>query len=390
MNDEQELYIRPRPMDTIAPEPIRWVWKGRLAEGMITDMTGDPGLGKSTILMDLVARVTTGRRMPDDPTLREPADAVILAGEDDPGQTIRPRLDNAGADSSRILYLDISTDWDGPSFPLSFPRDLDELDRVLSSRTPRLLVMDPLSMFFGESVDSNNDSSVRVVLSKLKAIAEKHRMAVLMARHRVKSLDTDPLRTGQGSMGILGAARFGLLVARDPTDEERERVIMAPTKQNASKEASGLVYRVDSVEGSDAAKVKWIKTTHIEPKKLLEAQKDAAEINKINDAITWIRDALEFGEQPIKDVMDKARKDGFDTSEVRKAIDLEGIRRKKGGVDDFAHTGAGVRWYYHYPGEQGGGTPKEVDSDGVIISIDPDEYNPNPRRAFSDQDFSVE
>lgn len=393
MDDRPELLLRPRYISSIPAERMRWVWQGRLAEGMITDFVGDPGLGKSTLLIDLVARVTTGRRMPDDPQVREPAYAVILAGEDDPGQTIRPRLDNAGADVNKVLYLDASTTDTGPSFPLSFPNDLDELDRVLYSLNAKLLVMDPLSIFLGESVDSNNDTSVRVVLSKLKAIAEKHNMAVAMARHRVKSRDTDPLRTGQGSMGILGAARFGFLVGRDPMDEERERVIVVPTKQNAAVPAPGLVYRMESVEGSDAARVKWLATTSIEASTLISAQKERADLNKLNDAREWVRDVMQGAEKPIKNVMDKCVKDGFEKTEIRLAIDLEGVRRKKGSMAGETFNDNNNEWVYYYPSTEHGGTPEEGKEATERTNIDPDEHNPGrtaPLMAIPDDDFSVE
>jgi len=380
-------------MSGIAAEPMRWLWQGRLAEGMITLIDGDPGLGKSTLMLDIAARVTTGRRLPGDPSLRQPADVVVLAGEDDPNQTIRPRLDNAGADSSRVLYLDASTDAVGPSYPLSFPHDLDELDRMLDSLNPKLLLMDPVSMFFGSDVDSNNDASVRVVLSKLKAIAERHRMAVMLARHRVKSRDTDPLRTGQGSMGILGAARFGFLVARDPTDEERERVVIVPTKQNASSPAPGLAYRMESVEGSDAARIKWAGFTDIPAEALIAANRSTADLNRINDARAWLRDAMQGGETQIKDIKKKASADGFDITEVKEAIDLEGVRRKRGSVDGATYNGADTSWYYYYPGTPMGGTPPDEADHTDDAGIDPDEYCPGrsaPVPIVSDDMFSVD
>lgn len=330
--------------------------------------------------------------MPGDDTVRDPADVVILAGEDDPEQTISPRLINAGADRSRAMYLDKAMGDNGPSFPLSFPHDLDALDLLLGSMQPRLLVMDPVSMFFGSDVDSNNDSSVRVVLSKLKAIAEQHSMAVMLARHRVKSRDTDPLRTGQGSMGILGAARFGFLVGRDPTDEERERVAMIPTKQNVTVAARGLLYRLESVQGSDAARIKWLAHTDMPAESLIAAQRGVADLNRINDARAWLRDAMQFGEQSIKEIQTKATRDGIEKHEVKEAVDLEGIRRKKGSMDGSTFGDQDKGWYYYYPGTDTGGTPpQEEHTDDE--NIDPDEYVPGRTAPLSpiddDDDFSV-
>lgn len=345
MDEVQELYVRARTIAAIDPEPIRWVWQGRMAEGMITLIDGDPGQGKSTVAVDIAAKITTGEPLPGESQRRPPADVVILSGEDDPGQTVRPRLDNAGADVNRVILLDTVADEFGPSYPLSFPRDLDMLDMVLQGSQPKLLVMDPIMLYFGSEIDTNTDTSVRVVLSKLKAIAEKHRMAVLMARHLVKSRDVDPMRAGQGSIGIIGAARFSFIAARNPDDEEREQRVLVPVKQNASQPAPSLAYRMESVEGSDAAKIKWEGEIDMPAERLVMAQKSPAELNKIRDTITWLRDALKDGPKPIKEIRNKCSADGFDVSELREAIDIEGVRRRK---DEYADT-----WVYHYPEKDG-------------------------------------
>lgn len=89
-------------MADIQSERIRWLWRGRLALGKITLLDGDPGLGKSTATLDIAARVSTGAALPGERTGRAPAGVVLLSAEDDPGDTIRPRLEAAGADLRRI------------------------------------------------------------------------------------------------------------------------------------------------------------------------------------------------------------------------------------------------------------------------------------------------
>src|SRR5262245_65221124 len=90
-------------LSDVAPEPVRWLWPGRIPAAKVTLLCGDPGLGKSFITMDLAARITAGQDFPDAPSpLRKPGSALILSAEDDPGDTIRPRIEAAGGDISRV------------------------------------------------------------------------------------------------------------------------------------------------------------------------------------------------------------------------------------------------------------------------------------------------
>src|SRR6478672_10265157 len=91
----------------VAPQPVRWLWPGRIALGKLTLICGDPGLGKSFLTLDLAARLSAGRAWPDGAApVAGAGSAVLITAEDDAADTIRPRLDAAGADVSRIVALD--------------------------------------------------------------------------------------------------------------------------------------------------------------------------------------------------------------------------------------------------------------------------------------------
>lgn len=342
MDDEQqELYLRARTMSSIEPDPVRWVWQGRLAEGMLSILEGDPGVGKSSLVLDIAARITRGWKLPGDDRQMPPADVVIFAGEDEPSQTIRPRLDNAGADTNRVFYLDTSAGDNGPSYPLSLPRDLDALDNILSSLRPKLVLIEPIMMFFGGDTDTNSDSHVRVVLSKLKAIAEKHSTAILLGRHLTKAKDTDPMYRGQGSIGIIAAVRFSFIATFDPYDTEMKKRVLIPVKQNASEPAPSLTYSVETVEGSDAARIEWHGVSDLTKDDLGNSHLSEADRNALMDAIEWVRHALRNGPVRPAEVKQQCGKDGFEFSEIKRALAAEKVGRKYNSFQN--------QWEYQYP-----------------------------------------
>ena len=114
----------------VAPSPVKWLWPGRIPLGKITVLDGDPGLGKSTLTLDLAALVTTGRPMPDGTPGIE-GTVILLSAEDDPSDTIRPRLEAAGADLSRVQLLSAIETREGERLP-ELPLDLPILKAAIS------------------------------------------------------------------------------------------------------------------------------------------------------------------------------------------------------------------------------------------------------------------
>jgi len=111
--------------------PVEWLWRGRVPLGMVTVLEGDPGLGKSTVMLDLAARLSRGDVMPDGSPGPEAAGVVILSAEDDPAHVIRPRLDAAGADVSRIAMVRINDQGNGLREPMLTPEDLAAVESAM-------------------------------------------------------------------------------------------------------------------------------------------------------------------------------------------------------------------------------------------------------------------
>src|SRR5262245_17169993 len=166
-------------------EKIDWLWAGYLAKGKIHVFDGDPGLGKSTATIDIAARVTTGKPWPDGQPGCAPAGVVLLSAEDGLGDTIRPRLDAAGADVTKVVaitgipYIDHDT---GESYERSvtLPNDLDRIRVAIEAVGAAVLIVDPLMAYLGGDVNSHRDQDVRRALAPLAALAEEIGVAVIL------------------------------------------------------------------------------------------------------------------------------------------------------------------------------------------------------------------
>ncbi len=141
-------------LSEVEPLPVEWLWRGRIPRGAITILDGDPGLGKSTLTLDLAARVTTARPMPDG-TEGVPGGVVLLSAEDDVARTIVPRLRAAGADCSRVVAFSAVADKDGKEDIPSFPSDLSALEEAIERVGAVLVIIDPLVAYLDDKVNAN-------------------------------------------------------------------------------------------------------------------------------------------------------------------------------------------------------------------------------------------
>ncbi|MDE2058745.1 MAG: AAA family ATPase [candidate division NC10 bacterium] len=198
----------------VQPEPVTWLWPGRVPLGKLTVLDGDPGLGKSTLAFDLAARVSNGSLMPDgSPSL--PGGAVILTLEDGLADTVVPRLTVAGADLAKIVALQGVKGADG-KLRVPTVEDIAALTCACQQVAAKIVLIDPLMAYLPSQRNSWRDQDVRQALAPLAKMAEENGVAVLVIRHLNKSGGSQSIYRGGGSIGIVGAARMALLVAKDP------------------------------------------------------------------------------------------------------------------------------------------------------------------------------
>jgi hypothetical protein len=211
--------------------------------GHLLQLSGDPGLGKSFITLDIAARVSRGKRWPDNPQSKQPAGKVILPNcEDDPGDTIAPRLDKANADDTKIIVLK-GVSLMSKRRPFSLECDIPRLEEALTDhRDVRLIVIDPIAGFLGK-VDSHNNSEVRGMLAPLADLASRFHVAILTVTHLAKTGGNKAFYRAMGSLAFAAAARAVRAITKNPDNPERR--LFLPAKLNPARDPDGLAYRND-------------------------------------------------------------------------------------------------------------------------------------------------
>jgi hypothetical protein len=319
--------VRPlvRRLFEVAPESLSWLWPGYFARGKLHVVDGDPGLGKSTMTLDLAARVTTGKPWPDGTHGVAPAAVLLLSHEDGLADTIRPRLDAAGADVDRVYaWTAVTGSPAGPRTP-SFPADVEHLHDLIGEHQASLVVVDPIMAYLDAGVDSYRDQAVRRSLAPLSRLAEQHAVAILLIRH-LKKGDGPALYRGGGSIGIIGAARFAYLVGRDPDAESRR--VLASTKSNLTVEPAAMAFEL--VDHGGVARVDWQGPVRHRAEDLLhpDDREDRAERDY---AAQWLRSYLgeQGGQAPAGDIFKAGAAAGFERHTLRRAQRRAGARPRK-------------------------------------------------------------
>src|SRR5712691_5372410 len=255
----QEERLREGPLGTliceVVPQRVNWLWQDYIALGTLT-------------LLDLAARVTQGLPMPDGSSGSD-GGVVIIAPEDNLGSAVRPRLERAGADLSRVVSLptvpvrDTRTGEVGER-PFSLWSDIDLLEELIDRVGAKLVIIDPL-MAVVDAGDTSRDSVVRKRLHALLHLLERKQVACVVIRHLTKAGPNKLLYRGGGSIAFIAQARSGLFVIADPQDESRS--LLVQSKNNLSALAPTLIYRVcsDSDLGDARGYVEWMGTTPIIP-----------------------------------------------------------------------------------------------------------------------------
>lgn len=314
----------------VTPEKVSWLWPGRLPLGKLITLDGDPGVGKSTLALTWAAIVTTGGVWPDKTRCEHPGDVILMSAEDGLADTIRPRLDAAGADATRIHAVQgVPLDSEGEALRMATLADVEMLRHLIKATGARLVIIDVLMAYMPDSRDSHRDQDVRRVLARLAALAESTGCAIVLLRHLNKGKG-DPLYRGGGSIGIVGAARVGLLVAPDPDDEHLR--VLASLKNNLAATLPSLTYRLAPADLYDVARVEWVGVSEHDARALLADHHDndgGAEA----EAEAWLEDYLtQQGSSPSKDAKADAWKNAriAERSLKRAANNLKVIYESKG------------------------------------------------------------
>ena len=335
-------------MNLVRQAAIDWLWQPYLARGKLAILDGDPGAGKSFFAADLAARLSRGGAWPDGAAAARPANTLFLNAEDGLEDTLLPRLDAAGADLGRVASLGGLSAAEPAGAVIQFPYDLDRLRRAVVECRAELVVIDPMMAFFPPEVSTNNDQSIRMALTPLAGLAAETGTALLLVRHLNKGGGGKALYRGSGSIGIIGAIRTALFLARDPNDPERR--LFAMSKSNIGPLAATLAYRL-APDDVGRLRVEWLGACDATADDLCGGEGRCARGSPADD---WLRSALASGPRKAAELVAEGEAAGFPSRTLERA------KKRLGVVSEQVRRGDRSEWYWADPSATPPKTPAET------------------------------
>lgn len=291
------------PISSIEMRPVEWLIEPFLPVGKLTDVAGQMGQGKS-LLTELWAKVITT-------DLEEPGSVLMYAAEDDAADSIRPRLEAAGADTSRVYVIE-----DDSIEAELIDAYCDEIQDV------RLVTVDPLTGFFPKGVDAWNTPQVRRFLRPLIDLAQRRRFALLGVQHVNRRTDSDPLSRIADAQGIPQVARSVLVWGPDPEDPDGDSgdcKVLATAKNNLIKGRPAASFRIEGVRITDdifTPRLVHLGESSAEAGDLV-ADREAR--SQTQDAVNWLADLLADGAVQVEEVKTAAGEVGITPKCLRSA-----------------------------------------------------------------------
>lgn len=334
----------------ITPLPINWLWDGWLAAGKVHILGGAPGTGKTTIALALAATLTIGGRWPDG-TRAAIGNVAIWSGEDDPADTLIPRLALAGADLNRVYFVgEITENFERRAFDPANDIELLRL-KLAEIGDVKLLIIDPIvSAITG---DSHKNAEVRRGLQPLGDLAANLKCALLGITHFTKgTAGRDPVERITGSLAFGAVARLVMVAAKQKDDDDSGEVrIFCRAKSNIGRDDGGFEYdliqsQLTNYSGVDASSVLWGKALEGDARKLLaqaEADSQGAPNSALSEAEKFLAELLADGEKPTNEIEGNAKEAGMSWSTVKRAKTSLGLVVKKTGY------GGEGKWSWKLP-----------------------------------------
>ena len=318
----------------ITPQPVAWLWDYWLAQGKLHVLAGAPGQGKTTIALALCATVTVGGRWPDGSRCT-PGNVLIWSGEDDPADTLLPRLMAMGADRNRVYFVTGSR-IAGEVTTFDPARDMAQmLGAIEKIGGIQLLIVDPIvSAVTG---DSHKNTEVRRALQPLVVLAASCSCAVLGISHFSKGgQGQDPTQRVVGSVAFGAVSRVVMVAAKVKSDDGTDRRIFARSKSNLGPDDGGFEYHIEQTEvmpGIQASYIAWGAAVAGTARELLTDPDDGDGASDASDAADLLRAELytdswissETASKPLKDA-------GFSKKQIWSASKKLNVGRKKDGM----------------------------------------------------------
>ena len=351
--------------------PVAWLWRDWLARGKLHLLAGAPGQGKTTIALAFAATVTSGGRWPNGASCK-PGNVLIYSGEDDPADTLAPRLLASGADMSRCYFVK-GTRIDGEEQAFDPARDMEKLRKCIASMPGGidLLIVDPI--VGAVTGDSHKNTETRRGLQPLVDLAAECRCALIGITHFQKGgQGTDPSMRVIGSVAFTALARVVMVAAKVQSEDDKPLRVLARAKSNIGPDDGGFEYHLEQTEIQTdvfASHVAWGNAVEGSARELLTDPDDDAG-NDANDAATILQAELVSDCWTPADAAKKAvTRQGFTAKQVWSASKKLGVIRKKGGM--------AAGWYWRLPGgvdpelpAEDSQKPPEDSEDSVLRNVE--------------------
>jgi putative DNA primase/helicase len=233
----------------IIEKAVEWLWPDHIPISMFTIFAGEAGLGKTTLSLFISARLSRGLPFPDN-SISMLGDTLILAGEDDPAYTIKPRLQALGADMDRIhILMGKRVDHGDSDFILTDTNIIrDAIDQIRAQGgNLKLVIIDPLESFLGSSCDIFRNNEVRAALRGIISLAQKEQFSIIAIQHLTKKLGISANNRISGSVAFVAAARCVWMVAKDP--DSPGNCLFLNSKMNIAPKIDGYRFSIVSQDG---------------------------------------------------------------------------------------------------------------------------------------------
>lgn len=276
-------------MSDVELTPVEWLWKPYLPFGKLSVLQGNPGEGKTYFAMHLAAACTNGKLLPNMERM-EPFNVIYQTAEDGLGDTVKPRLIEAGADLDRVLVIDDSD--------VQLTLSDERIEKAIIENNARLVIIDPIQAYLGADVDMNRANEVRPIFMRLGQVAQRTGCAILLIGHLNKAAGMQSLQRGLGSIDIAAAVRSVMFIGKlkhDPTMR-----ILTHEKSSLAPPGVSLAFSLGDESG-----FRWVGEYDITADEMLSGIEPQRE-TKTQQAKDLICTLLAGGKQVLSEDIDKA------------------------------------------------------------------------------------
>lgn len=305
-------------MEEIQAEKVEWLLYPFIPYGKVTIIQGDPGEGKTTMVLQLIARLTRGEAIfPEEETEnqaeseRTPITVLYQTAEDGLGDTIKPRLTAAGADCSKVIVID--------DREKALTMMDERLEAAIKETAACLVVLDPIQGYLGADVDMNRANEIRPVMKRISALAEKYHCAIVLIGHMNKCSGGKSSYRGLGSIDFQAAARSVLVVGRVKDDEQVR--VACHIKSSLAPEGTPIAFRLDKENGFE-----WIGEYEISADELLSGERRG---QKTRNAKEFLKEILTDGQKTYAEIDAAAKGKGIKKKTLwnaKKELNIDSVK----------------------------------------------------------------